>query len=162
RGPSGSWTQVTRYEDDATVGRFGLDGALYLLSKKGAPKGKLVRLPPGRTGLAGAAVVLPEGDAVLGEFLPTKSHLYVVEQAGGPTRLRALALNGTPIGPVATLPVSTVAGLVRAGDGDDILFANTSFVEPLAWYRLTAADGTVKKTALAQPSPGGFSGVEVV
>ncbi|HEY3122376.1 MAG TPA: prolyl oligopeptidase family serine peptidase [Vicinamibacteria bacterium] len=161
-GPSGTWTQITRYEDDVTAARFGLDGALYLLSKKGAPKGKLVRLPVGQTGLAGATVVLPEGDAVLGEFLPAKSRLYVVEQAGGPTRLRALALNGAPIGPVATLPISTVAGLVRLGDGDDILFANTSFVEPLAWYRLTAADGAVKKTALAQTSPWDFSGVEVV
>jgi prolyl oligopeptidase len=107
-------------------------------------------------------VVVPEGEGVLDAFLPTKGRLYVVEQAGGPERLRAFALDGKAIGPVGTVPVSSVTGLVRLGDGDDILFGNTSFVEPPAWYRLSASDGRVTKTALAQTSPWDFSGVEVV
>jgi prolyl oligopeptidase len=162
RGRSGAWTQISRYEDGVTAARFGLDGALYLRSKNGAPKGRLLRLAPGQTSLASAAVVVPEGDGVLDDFLPTRSRLYLVEQAGGPERLRAFALDGKPIGPIATLPVSSVTGLVRMGDGDDILFGNTSFVEPLAWYRLSATDGRVAKTALAQTSPWDFSGIEVV
>jgi prolyl oligopeptidase len=162
RGPSGTWTQITRYEDGVSSARFGLDGALYLRSKSGATKGKLLRVPLSQPSLAGAAVVVPEGEGVLDEFLPTKSRLYVVEQVGGPERLRAVALDGTPMGPVPTLPVSSTSGLVRLGDGDDILFANTGFVDPPAWYRLSAKDGRVTRTALAQSSPWDFSGVEVV
>jgi prolyl oligopeptidase len=162
RGPDREWSQLTRYEDAVTVAHFGLDGGLYLLSKKAAPKGRLLRVSLAEPVLAKATVVSPEGDAVLEDVEPTRTRLYLLEQIGGLSRLRALGLGGQEIGPVGTLPVSAIDGVVRLGDGDDLLFANTSFVEPPALYRLTAADGRVTKTALAQTSPWDFSRVEVV
>jgi prolyl oligopeptidase len=58
------------------------------------------------------------------------------------------------------LPVSSVGAVERVGE--DLLVRNESFVEPPAWYRFTAADGKVTKTALAQTSPWDFSRIEVV
>ncbi|HEY2940798.1 MAG TPA: prolyl oligopeptidase family serine peptidase [Vicinamibacteria bacterium] len=161
RGPGTEWSRLTRYEDAVTVARFGVDGSLYLLSKKDAPRGNLRRVPLSEPSLSKATVISPEGEAVLEDVEPARTRLYLVEQIGGVSRLRAVDLAGREIANVRTLPVSAVDSAVRVGDGDDLLFANTSFVEPRAWYRLTAADGRVTKTALAQTSPWDFSRVEV-
>lgn len=162
RGPAGTWNQLTRYEDGVTVARFGLDGGLYLLSKKDASRGKLLRVPLAEPSLAKATVISPEGEAVLEDVVPARSRIYLREQLGGLSRLRQLDLGGRPLGLVNILPVSSVAGVVRLGEGDDILFGNTSFVAPTAWYRLRADDGRPTKMALAQTSPWDFSRIEVV
>ncbi len=44
RAASGSWQQLTRFEDGIRQIKFGRDHALYLLSRKDAPRGKLLRL----------------------------------------------------------------------------------------------------------------------
>src|SRR6185503_15839199 len=103
-----------------------------------------------------ATVLVAQGQATIQGFLPTAGRLYLVEQLGGPSQLRMVDLKGKDLGLVPTLPVSTVGGLVSQG-GDDILFANLSFVQPLAWYRYAAKDSKVAKTALVQTSPADFS-----
>lgn len=62
RGPNGSWTKVANYEDRVVQVQFGWDKALYLLSRKDAPNGKILRLPldPGKLALAKAKVIVPE------------------------------------------------------------------------------------------------------
>jgi prolyl oligopeptidase len=140
---------------------FGHDGALYLKSLKDAPRGKVLRLPLATPTLDKATVLVPESKATIQGFRATAGRLYIVEQLGGPSQLRMVDLKGQELGLVPTLPVSTVGGLVSMG-GDDILFANFSFVEPLAWYRYSAKDGKVTKTALAQTSPADFSDIEVI
>jgi prolyl oligopeptidase len=160
-GPSGQWKQVTRFEDKVVRARFGQDEALYLMSQKDAPRGKVLRLPLATPTLDKATVVVPEGTATIQGFLPTAGRLYLVEQLGGPSQLRMVDLKGQDLGLVPTLPVSTVGGLVSQG-GDDLLFANFSYVEPLAWYRYSAKESKATKTALAQTSPADFSDIEVI
>lgn len=161
RGPTGTWTQVSKYEDKVVRVRFGHDGAAYLLSRKDAPRGKVLRLPLATPTLDKATVVVPEGEATLQAIVPAKSRLYLVEQLGGPSRLRMVDLKGEAMGLVPTLPVSSVGGVVVRG-GDDILFSNGSFVQPQAWYRFGTKDGQVAKTALARTAPVDLSNVEVV
>jgi prolyl oligopeptidase len=45
RDAAGQWKQLTRFEDGIKLVKFGRDGALYLLSRKDAPRGKVLRLP---------------------------------------------------------------------------------------------------------------------
>src|SRR5439155_8815237 len=47
RDAAGKWEQLTRFEDGVKHARFGRDHALYLLTLKDAPRGKLLRLPLG-------------------------------------------------------------------------------------------------------------------
>ena len=121
--------------------RFGPDGSLYVLSRKDAPRGKILRMPLAAPSLAKAATVVPEGDSVLESFLPAVSRLYTVEIVGGPKRLRVFDLDGNPKGEVPILPVSSVGSIVRLS-GDEVLFRNQSYLAPRAWYRL-GADGKV-------------------
>jgi prolyl oligopeptidase len=159
-GPSGQWQQVSRFEDKVVGARFGQDGALYLKSQKDAPLGQVLRLPLATPTLDKATVLVPQGKATIMGFLPTAGRLYIVEQLGGPSQLRMVDLKGRDLGLVPTLPVSSVGGLVPQG-GDDILFANASYVQPQAWYRYSAKDNQATKTALVQTSPVDFSDVEV-
>nr|WP_225937139.1 prolyl oligopeptidase family serine peptidase [Myxococcus sp. RHSTA-1-4] len=160
-GPSGQWAQVTKFEDKVIRAAFGHDGALYLLSRKDAPRGKVLRLPLATPTLDKATVLVPEGEATIQGLFPAKTRLYVSEQLGGPSRLRMVDLKGQALGEVPTLPVSSVGGLVSMG-GDDVLFVNTSFVQPPAWYRYSVKDNKAAKTALARTSPMDMSDVEVV
>src|SRR5271154_1987919 len=56
----GHWTQITHFEDGIVSVHFGADQALYLLSRKDAPRGKILRLPLAQLHLAQAKVVVPE------------------------------------------------------------------------------------------------------
>ncbi|WP_404372080.1 prolyl oligopeptidase family protein [Corallococcus coralloides] len=160
-GPKGTWTQVAKYADKVVAARFGSDGAAYLLSRKDASRGKVLRLPLATPTLDKATVVVPEDKATVQAVVPTKSRLYLLEQLGGPSQLRMVDLTGKELGLVPTLPVSAVGGLVRQG-ADDLLIVNGSFTQPAAWFRYSAADNKLTKTALARTAPIDMSDVEVV
>jgi prolyl oligopeptidase len=159
RTPDGAWKRVAADADDAAHGRFGPDGALYLLSHKDAPRGRILRLAPGSTDLAVAKLLVPEGEDAIEDFLVTSHRVWVADIAGGPSRLRCLASDGSLASHIPLLPLSSVSGM--ATSGDDLLFENQSDLEPPAWYRATP-DGKVSKTSLARRAPVDFSDDEVV
>ena len=160
RGPSGSWAPVAGFADRAIEGRFGPDGALYLRSYKNAPRGKILRLPPGSADLAAAATAVAEGNGAIDDFCVTRDRIYVADLVGGPSQLRVLQHDGKTVATAAILPASSVSGLTATGGGD-VLFENQSYVEPSAWYR-AGPDGKVTRTALVRKSPVSFADTEVV
>jgi prolyl oligopeptidase len=159
-GPSGRWVEFATLTDKITRATFGSDNKLYLLSLKESPRGKILRIDPAKPELAKAELVLPEGDAVIQQFVAMKSRLYATYVVGGPHEARVFDLKGKSLGTIPTLPVSSVYGVVRL-EGDDVLFDNVSFTEPPAWYRYVAKGGKVEKTSLAATRTGLFEGVEV-
>jgi prolyl oligopeptidase len=162
RDASGSWHQLTRFEDGVKVIKFGKDAALYLLSKKNAPRGKILRLPLADPDLAKATVIVPEGQGVVDDYAPSASGLYVAVMEGGPSRLRFYPTkdHGSPV-EVPVLPVSSVGGL-RCWHGDELLFANSSFLVPTGWYEWEPGLAKPRPTALRMTSPANFDDIEVV
>ncbi|MFY0571941.1 prolyl oligopeptidase family serine peptidase [Archangium lansingense] len=160
RGPSGTWTQLSKFEDKLISAAFGMDGALYALSRKDAPRGKLLRIPLATPALDKATVLIPEGQASIAGFRPTATRVYVVEQLGGPSRMRMVGLDGKEIGVVPTPPVSSVGTGVYLG-GDDLLLGTSTYTEPPTLYRYGAKDGKLTKTALGRTSPVDTSNVVV-
>ncbi|MHB8421085.1 MAG: prolyl oligopeptidase family serine peptidase [Myxococcales bacterium] len=161
RPASGSWVQLSKFEDGLKAGVLGLDGAVYCLSRKGAPKGEILRLPLEHPALASAKRVVPEGEGSIEAFVPTAQRLFVVDLAGGPSRLRAFPLQGGPAAAVPTPPVSAIEEIDRLHGGDLALELGT-YLEPPAFYRLSAATGALEKTQLAITSLADFSDCEVV
>jgi prolyl oligopeptidase len=161
-GPSGQWTQLTRFTDKITGAVFGPDETLYLLSRQDAPRGKILRLPLADPKLAEAATVVPESEAAIMSYLPTANRLYVVDLVGGPSQIRVFDRDGKLQKPVPIKPISSVAQLVRLGDGDNILFRNETFIDPPAWYLFEASDGKAVRTKLFRTSAADFSDTEVV
>ncbi|HZY90138.1 MAG TPA: hypothetical protein VFE78_35280, partial [Gemmataceae bacterium] len=76
RGPDGKWTQLTRWADGISAAAFGRDKGLYLLSRKGAPRGKILRLTLDRPALAGAVTVVEESDVAIEGLRFGSNRLY--------------------------------------------------------------------------------------
>jgi prolyl oligopeptidase len=162
RGPSGKWVQVTRFEDRIQSAKFGPDGNLYMLSRKGAPKGRILSLPAGSgQTVTTAREVFPEGSASISEFLPTQHFLYVVEVAGGPQRIRYQGITGNQKGQIPTESIASTGGLVRVDD-DVILFGSETYLLAPAIYRFDPSSGGMEKTALSRPQTVDYSDIEVV
>jgi prolyl oligopeptidase len=160
--PSGKWTQVTRFEDRVTKAALGPDGALYMLSLKNSPRGKILRLPLESPVLTQAAVFVPEdAELVIQSFVPTGGRLYLVDQVGGPSQLRVFDLQGKLLPAVELPPVSSIGQVVRVKE-DEVLFSSSNYLTPTAWYRYDPAAGTTERTALFETSPADFSDCEVV
>ena len=110
----GAAQQITRFEDKVVAAAAGADGALYLVSRQGAPRGKLLKLAPGVTDLSRAVTLVPESDAVMlasGEFggeplIVTPNALYLRELIGGPSRVAVYDHAGKPAGASCRCPMS--------------------------------------------------------
>ena len=163
RGPSGAVTRVADLPDRIVAAGFGADGALYLVSRKDAPRGKVLRLPFGEEppSLAGAAVVAEASpDGAVREVAATADRLYVVEISGGPSRVRVLA-GGRELPELPLLPVSTVHE-IRRTRGGAVLVQNESYLEPPAWLRFDAEGGAPVRLPISTPARVDFSDAEVV
>jgi prolyl oligopeptidase len=159
-GP-GTWTQVSKFENEVGGAELGEDGNLYLLSRSGAPRGKLLRTPAAAPSLPKAELLIPESEASIEAFTVTRSRLYVVDQLGGPSQLRVFDLAGKPQKPVDLPPISSVGGVCPL-EGDDILYRSQTHITPPAWFHYAAATGQSRKTALFRTSPADYSDCEVV
>jgi prolyl oligopeptidase len=157
---AGGWARLSTYADELVRGRFGPDGSLWLVALRGSPRGRILRLPAGAAPGTAPAEVVPEGEGAAEKIEVTGSRLYVVETDGGPSRIRVHDLSGRRLADVPVLPVSAVEELTRSGPG--VLYANTSYLEPIAWWRADDAGGPPRRTALVTPSPVDFSDCEVV
>jgi prolyl oligopeptidase len=168
RPPGGEWKQITHFKDGIVQIVFGPSDRLYLVSRKGAPRGRIESISLTDPDISHAQVVVPEGpDAIVTGFsygrakiLPTADRLYVEYQLGGPSELRVFDLDGHPLPALRQLPISSIYEVVKL-EGNDVLFGNTSYVAPPAFYHLHSAENRVEKTALATVSPVDFSDIEV-
>ena len=168
RSPDGKWRQFSEFGDKVLQAAFGPTDGLFVVSRAGAPRGKILHVPIDELDVSKAKTVIAEGaDAIVSEFgdpptvLPTETQLYVEYQLGGPSEIRVFDLKGRPAAAPKQLPVSSVGGLTRL-TGDDVLYMNTSFIEPPARYRYQAKDEKTVQTPFASRWPVDFSDIEVV
>ncbi len=160
-GPDGTWHQVARISDQVSIIRFGADGNLYMLSHLNAPRGKILKTQAEHPNVEAAQTAVAQSRAAIQDFLVTPKALYVLDQVGGPSQIRIFDAAGAPQGTIPLLPISSVDDMARSSDGS-LLFENTSFLDPPAWYRFDEASKQAKRTALFQSGAADFSDSEVV
>ena len=162
--PDGKWTQVTHFEDKIVKAVLAED-ALYLLSRKDAPKGKVLRLSLNNLALTNASEVVPEAALTIdtdgpGALTVTSRQLFVRYIDGGPSRVTILDHAGKRIG---DLPLPDVASLSEiAAVGDDVLYQVTTYLTPARFSRYDAATSKSTDTKLRITSPVEFPDMEVV
>jgi prolyl oligopeptidase len=160
RSSTGGWMRLAGYLDEVVSGVWGRDDALYLLSRKGAPRGRVLRIAAGVSPtLADARVIVPQSDASIESIAVTSSRIYTNDLIGGPSRIRVFDLKGALQQTVALEPISSVTDMAPL-DGDDVLYDAQSYVTPPAYYRV-GPSAAPKKTALAVTSPTDFSDAQV-
>jgi prolyl oligopeptidase len=159
-GADGTWKQLTKFEDQVKAARLGRDNALYLLSRAGAPRGKILRMPLDNPALAAAATIVPPSDAVIQSIEPTANALYVHDLLGGPSQIRCFDLDGKNARVIAIPQVSAVSEMESLND-NTLLFRDVSFTEPAAWFHIVDVTKPPVKTALVNTTPVSFADIEV-
>jgi prolyl oligopeptidase len=169
---SGRWTQLTHFEDGIVsvkfaTGQSGAVHAVYLLSRKDAPRGQILALPLAHPDLAQAKIVVPQSSggpkeerASIRDFILTEKRLYVVDIVGGPSRLRVFDLMGKPLA-LPSFPAIADISSGFASAGGDALFSVSTYVEPPAWYRVDATTGKAVPTRLFETSLIRYDDVEL-
>ncbi len=187
---SGAWKRLSRFEDETSAAAFGPNGKIYVVSRKSAPRGKVLAFAPPFT--ERPVEIVPEGDAVIEDVVVTADALYTIEIVDGPARVRRFPLDVQPeplarepprqkpkknapppkvtiIAPgargvsAAVLPlppIASVTGWIRTGD--DLLLRVESHVEPPRWMLYRANEHRLVPTALAKKAAFDMSDVEVV
>jgi prolyl oligopeptidase len=158
--PDGTWKQLTQFSDEIKQARIGRDHALYLLSRAGAPRGKILRMPLDQPELANAVMIVPASEAVIQHIVPTATALYVGDLLGGPSQIRRFGLDGKGEQLVAIPTVSTVPQMLALED-NSLLFNDVSFTQPGAWFHCVEGKPEAAKTALVGTSPVSFDDIEV-
>jgi prolyl oligopeptidase len=167
--PDGTVRQVTRFEDKVVSATIGPDNALYLVSRKGALRGQLLKIAAGDRTFAHAKLLVPESEAVIqpgGEFggepvVITAHRIYIRELVGGPSRIAMFTLDGTPQGVLPLPDVATVSEIEPLSDGT-LLYSVETYLKPPYFRRFEEATGRDSETTLVKRSPVSFDDVEVV
>ncbi len=157
----GTWTKIADFPDKVVQGAFGRDDHIYLLSRAGAPRGRLLRVSATQPQLAKAQVVVSEGEGSIASFEASATRLWVKKIVGGPSTLESYPLAGGKATPVA-IPAVSAVGQIAHLQGDDILFRDSSYLVPPLWLQLTPKDREPKKTGMFVTSPVDFADSEVV
>ncbi|HXT51187.1 MAG TPA: prolyl oligopeptidase family serine peptidase, partial [Thermoanaerobaculia bacterium] len=174
RSADGTWTQIGDYADGVKTVAFGADGALYAISRKDAPRGRVLKLALPASGppptWAQARELVPTSEAViessfiLRTLIPTATALLVRDQVGGPQQVRVFDLEGRPRGLLPVPPVSTVREVATSTDSDLVLFGTSSFTTPASYWQADATKPAeaAQPTKLADSWPLDFSDLEVL
>jgi len=107
------WRQLADWDDQIALVVFGGTPDLWLVSRKEAPHGKLMKLAATAKTTAEATMIVPEGkDSIVTDFhdksgvLAVGDRVYVNYQLGGPSEVRAFSIAGkpqkAPVGPAVT------------------------------------------------------------
>jgi len=167
---SRKWTQVTHFDDRVVSVKLGTvgDPALYMLSRKDAPRGKVFRLPLADPILGKVQIVVPQssqsgpdGNASIKAVVPTQTHLYVQELIGGPYRVRVFDHQGQETGALPLPSISSAYQILHT-DGDNVLYEVSTYLTPRAWYGFDSAAGKSERTAMFETTSINFDDAEVV
>ena len=166
---AGHVTRIARFEDQVVAAAMGADEAIYLVSRAGAPRGKVLKLNITDLNLAHAKVIVPASEAVIetaGEFggapIEVAGHaLYVREIIGGPSRVAIFDTSGKPLGTLPLPDPAAVHQVVALGDGT-VVYSIATYLRPPYFSRYTESTHSVTETRLAQTSAVSFADVEVI
>ncbi|MDP1663201.1 MAG: prolyl oligopeptidase family serine peptidase [Phycisphaerales bacterium] len=156
---TGEWKQLTRWDDKIVQATFGGDGFIYMVSRKDAPRGKVVRQSTKDTSRFQPVEIVPQHprNSIQTSFFEgqglTVAHgnLYVQYQAGGPSDLWVFSADGKKAEAVSLPPVSNIAQVAPTAEG--VLLEVETFLTPAAWWKLPAGSKMATPAGLARTSP---------
>ncbi|MGA2740951.1 MAG: prolyl oligopeptidase family serine peptidase [Bryobacteraceae bacterium] len=156
--PGRPWRQLASAGDEVKQIAFGYKKDVYLVSKHGAPHGKVLQMDVSET-IDQATVIVPESAAVVIESVaPTKDGPLINELAGGPSELQFLPGDGNPV----SVHVPSVSS-VDCGNLDGIggICYVSSYLDPGGYYLFNPESRKLTPTALRIPPPVPLNGFMV-
>lgn len=153
--PQAGWHCLAGYQDQ--VEDFALTGTtLYLLSKKDAPNGRILRLDLARpdASLAGASVVLPESsEDVITALVSARDALYVRRMHSGIDHIVRIPHGATEARELP-LPFSGAAYLFTSDPlTEGVLFTLQGWTRPRSAYHYDPRSGALTDLKLGENAP---------
>ncbi|WP_394836589.1 prolyl oligopeptidase family serine peptidase [Pendulispora rubella] len=155
-----TWTRLAEGSDGIPEMGVARD-ALYLLSRKGDPRGSIVRIPIRTPRLAEGKVVVPASDRELTGVVATKNQLVVFDIVRAASRARSFDLSGKLRGEVRLPERSTVEPTMPAPNGS-LYVEMESYAAPPSIRRLDPGAFELQKTPLFAESPARFDDLDIV
>jgi prolyl oligopeptidase len=159
------WRKLAGH-DDEVIAIQGWKGDLYLLSKKGAPRHRVLRVAAGATSLAGAQVVVPEGDVVIRQMALARDALYLRTMEGGVDRLERMAigfLGRLRKAEFVRTPFDTaITEMVAHPDIPGATLRLQGWIEAPRIVQVDARTGDLRDTRLQPPSHADYSAMDEV
>lgn len=153
------WTKVAAVEDG--VRNFAINGdTLYLVTRRSAPRYRLLAVSLPDPDLAHAQVVVRESQAVIEDVCIAGDYLLTRELDAGIGRMRRVALaGGEPEEVVLPVNGTLVEWASEPGRADLVLYLTSWTVSPRA-YRYDTRSGSLEDSGWVPPSPIDFGDVE--
>ncbi len=155
------WTRLSRPEDRVVGGTLGADGRVFLVSRKGAPYGKVLSTRLSGGSARTASCVIEEGEWIIEEILATPSFLVLREQLGGTERLRALELSTGKFTSPMLPEICAIPWMTRLL-GDEVLFEVSTHLAPPRVLRWRCGAKAACETPLSAKPLADLSRFEVV
>ena len=144
------WLKVADFADEITD--VAVDGdALYLVTTKDAPRGRVIRTSALTPSLATAKEMVPQGPRVIEGISGARDGFYMQIMDGGISRVARLERDGI-VRDIALPFDGTVGALFTNPVEDGALFPLTGWLTPADIWAVRA-DGNLTKTGL-NPAPG--------
>ncbi len=155
------WQGVATFADGIVEAQFGRDGAIWAVSKKGAPRRRVLRIAAANLSLAAARTVLDERAGVIEAIAPTRTRLFTIEALGAKSQVRSYDFEGNLVDELPAPPMSAAVELRRL-EGDSVFYSVTSFLKPRAGYVYGSVRKISTPTVLRQTPVADFADTEVI
>jgi prolyl oligopeptidase len=157
-GKDVAWRKVCERADE--VEEYAVRGGdVYLRTAKGSPRYKVVRTSLATPDLAAAAVVVPEGEAIVQNIETAKDALYVSFLDAGLERIARVPYDAGPKAEPVALPAGASGSPIAVSpDVDGALVSTMSWTRGGKVYAYDPAARTLSDTGLRPP--GKFDDVE--
>lgn len=136
RRPGHPWTPCAREEDQISRIVFGVGEALYFITRRGAPRGRVGLMPIESPSLRNAELLMRPAETPLKDLLRTSENVMVLQASGGGEgsgdEIRLIDLHAQELGLVAIPSGSFISAMVRIGD-EGVLVRHESLLTPRAW-----------------------------
>ncbi len=143
------WVEVAKFEDE--ISGLEVDGdTLYLLTTKGAPRGRVLKASLKTPSVAKATEAVAQAETVIDSFALAKDGLYLRIMDGGIWKLKKLDKAGK-LGEIALPFDGTIGGVFASSDRDGVKMNYGGWLAPTGIWQVDAA-GVVTDTGLT-PKP---------
>jgi prolyl oligopeptidase len=156
--PGRPWRPLASVADEVKQIAFGYKKDIYLVSKHGAPHGKVLHMDVAET-VDQATPIVTESAVVIESVAPTQDGPLVNELAGGPSEVQFLPGDGNPTS-VHVPPISSVDCGNLEGIGG-ICYVG-SYLDTGGFFRFDPKSRKLTPTALVTPPPVPLEGLVVV
>jgi prolyl oligopeptidase len=154
------WRKVCDVSDEI-VGTAVSGDALYLLSTKDSPNGRVLKTSMAEPSLATASTVVPEDKVVIDNISAARDALYIQDMDGGYGNFRRLAADGA----LTAIPMpfdGSIFSLQTNTEEEGAYWVGASWLVPIMVLRFDPATGRHSDTDLSPRPPIDLSNYEAI